>query len=442
MIFIYFLFGFSNRINGQSLSVAVFKVDASPPIGSPLPYATTRSITDSLSARGIIILSDQKPVVLCAVDWIAIGNEGLDAWKERLSKAANTSPDRVSVHVLHQHDAPWCDFTFQHILEEYGMKGVVFDETFLRLTIENVGIAVERAVKNAEPVTHLGFGESRVERVASNRRILGNDGKVAIVRYSSSTDSAAIAAPEGVIDPWLKCVSFWNKEKPVAVLTYYATHPQSHYGTGDVSCDFIGIGRNNFEKKIGIASIHFNGAGGNIAAGKYNDGSPAMRPVLAKRIEESMEKAFQNTERIPITGKNLVWKSKWITLPLAHDLIEDELRATLKDMKTYDGATELAATKLAWLIQVGRGRKVQVTSLRLGNTWLLNIPGEAFVEYQLAAKALRPNDHVCTAAYEEYGPVYIGTKIAYAQGGFETGYSFVAPEVEEVLIKAIQEVLQ
>jgi hypothetical protein len=85
---------------------------------------------------------------------------------------------------------------------------------------------------------------------------------------------------------------------------------------------------------------------------------------------------------------------------------------------------------------------VQVSSLRLGNTWLLNIPGEAFVEYQLAAKALRPMDHVCTAAYEEYGPVYIGTKIAYSQGGYEVTDSFVAPEVEGVLMNAIKAVLK
>ncbi|HEU4607390.1 MAG TPA: hypothetical protein VFS31_04720, partial [Chitinophagaceae bacterium] len=95
----------------QPLKVGAFKVDASPPIGSPVAYATTRSITDSLSARGIVILSDQKPIVLCAVDWIGIANEGLEVWKERLAKAAGTTTDRVSVHSLHQHDAPRCDFT-------------------------------------------------------------------------------------------------------------------------------------------------------------------------------------------------------------------------------------------------------------------------------------------------------------------------------------------
>ena len=128
---------------------------------------------------------------------------------------------------------------------------------------------------------------------------------MAIVRFSSSTDSLAIAAPEGLIDPWLKCVSFWNKEKAIAVLTYYATHPQSYYGTGDVTCDFVGIGRNAFEKVIGVPYIHFDGAGGNIAAGKYNDGSPEMWPVLADRMESGIKKAWEATKKIPVSGKDL-----------------------------------------------------------------------------------------------------------------------------------------
>ena len=90
-------------------------------------------------------------------------------------------------------------------------------------------------------MTHLGFGQGKVEKVASNRRILGADGKVEIVRFSRTKDPKAIAAPEGVIDPWLKSVSFWNGDRAVAVLTYYATHPQSHYGKGDVTCEFVGL---------------------------------------------------------------------------------------------------------------------------------------------------------------------------------------------------------
>jgi hypothetical protein len=70
----------------------------------------------------------------------------------------------------------------------------------------------------------------------------------------------------------------------------------------------------------------------------------------------------------------------------------------------------------------------------LGNGRIVFMPGELFVEYQLAAQAMRPHSFVAMAAYGEYGPEYIGTKIAYSQGGYETSnVSHTAPEVEDVL---------
>jgi hypothetical protein len=48
------------------------------------------------------------------------------------------------------------------------------------------------------------------------------------------------------------------------------------------------------------------------------------------------------------------------------------------------------------------------------------------------------------AAYGDYGTGYIGTKIAYVQGDYETrlGVSHVAREVEEVLMDAIGRLLE
>jgi hypothetical protein len=48
------------------------------------------------------------------------------------------------------------------------------------------------------------------------------------------------------------------------------------------------------------------------------------------------------------------------------------------------------------------------------------MPGELFVEYQLAAQKMRPDLFVAMAAYGDYAPGYIGTAIAYAEGGYET----------------------
>jgi hypothetical protein len=71
------------------------------------------------------------------------------------------------------------------------------------------------------------------------------------------------------------------------------------------------------------------------------------------------------------------------------------------------------------------------------------MPGELFVEYQLAAQKMRPDSFVCMAAYGDYGAGYIGTSIAYTQGGYETGpVSRVSPRVEPILMNAMQKLLK
>jgi hypothetical protein len=428
----------------EPLRVAVFAADVTPPIGSPVAYAPTRSIVDPLSAKGVVLQGSGKPIVLCAVDWIGIGNGGHDAWREQLARTAGTTVDRVAVHTLHQHDAPDCDFTATELLAANGANGRRYDETFAHEALNRTALAVAAALANAQPVTHIGIGVANVEKVASNRRILGPDGKVAIVRYSSCRNPEAIAAPEGTIDPKVRLVSFWNEDRPLAVLSYYACHPQSYYGKGDVSCDFVGLARNAREEATHIPHVHFDGAGGNVAAGKYNDGSPEMRPVLADRLADGMKRAWEQTEKSPIAADGVSWAVERVSLPVARHLSAEALRAIVADASAEPVARTSAARKLAFVSRVAAGEQADVACLQLGTIHLLHLPGELFVEYQLAAQALLPNEHVCVAAYGDYAPGYIGTAIAYSQGGYETGpeASNVAPEVEGVLTNAIQKVLK
>ena len=55
---------------------------------------------------------------------------------------------------------------------------------------------------------------------------------------------------------------------------------------------------------------------------------------------------------------------------------------------------------------------------------------------------MHPDQFVALAAYGDYGPGYIGTAIAYTQGGYETGIvSRVSPAVEKVLLTAMRALL-
>lgn len=96
----------------RKLEVATFEFDVTPPLGTPLcdgAVEKAQQIVDPLTCRGIILSSDERPIVLCAIDWLGISGKGHEAWRRTLADAAGTSLDRVAVHCLHQHDAPGFD---------------------------------------------------------------------------------------------------------------------------------------------------------------------------------------------------------------------------------------------------------------------------------------------------------------------------------------------
>jgi len=427
------------------LRVATFDMDVTPPVGAPMAYDPVETKWDlGLRGRGIVLMGAGDPIVLCAMDWIGIANGAYDAFQQALAEAANTTPERVAVHSVHQHDAPRSDFTTERVLEEAGLEPNIFGGDFQRDVIERLAQRVAASLESAQPVTHIGIGKANVEQVASNRRILGEDGKVRAVRFTACRDPKLRAEPEGTIDPELSMVSFWNGDNPVAVLTYYATHPQSYYRTGAPNPDFPGVARFLRELEVPQAlHVHFTGAAGNIGAGKYNDGSKENRGILARRMLDAMRRAWDNTERQPIQPGDVHWRITKTALPLAPHLKVEELEAMLEN-KPEEANLMRVARNLAWARRCEAGHGIDVSCLEIGPAQLVHMPGELFVEYQLAAKQMRPDKLVAMAAYGDYAPGYICTTVAYDQGGYEASEnaSRVAPEVEPVLMAAIQEVLK
>lgn len=433
--------------NEASLKVATFQTDVTPPLGSPLCNGNVKPVMEivtPLTARGVVLLGAGKPIVLCAFDWVGIANESHDRFRDALAEATGTTTRRVTLHTLHQHDAPGSDFATERFLSGHGLERRYSNADFDAEVMERIAKSAKAALRSAQPVTHLGLGAGKVERVASNRRILGPDGRVAIQRQSSGgRNPAAREAPEGTIDPLVRMVTFWNDHDPVAVLTYYATHPQSYYGQGSVNWDFVGMARETREKALpGVPHLHFNGAGGNVAAGKYNDGSKENRPRLARRLAEGMKLAWKSQKKEPLTASDVDWKVVPVAIPVRDTLNEEQLLATVTDTQRKELERIFAARALTFLRRTDGGHQIPLSCLHLGTARILHMPGELFVEYQIAAQRMRPNDFVAMAAYGDYGPGYIGTRVAYTQGGYETGYvSRVAPQVEEILTDGIEKLL-
>lgn len=443
------LFGLSSvrgeDVKSTGLRLATFDIDATPPVGSMMAYDRVKRIEElGLRCRGVILLGASEPIVLCAVDWIGIGNEGYDRFRDRLAKAAGTTRERVAVHTLHQHDAPRCDFSAERLLHDIGATDLGPHEgSFARELLNRIDVAVPQALLTATEITHVGFGTAEVNEVASNRRILDEDGKVRATRYTTCRDPLLRAEPVGVIDPQLSSLSFWNKDQPLAVLSYYACHPQSYYRTGVPSPDFPGIARFIRGQDVpDVLHVHFNGAGGNIGAGKYNDGSKENRVILANRVADGMKRAYDGAEKFAVTADDIDWFIAPVALPPGEHLDANQLRENLIDWnpKDYFGSPD----ELAWLLRCENGLKIDLTCLKIGDVRILHMPGELFVEYQLAAKSMRPDLKVAMAAYGDYGPGYIGTEVGYSQGGYETSQraSNVDKSCEQVLIAGIRNLLE
>jgi len=428
------------------LRLAHFSADVTIPLGHRcmgiLPVKA-KKIVDPLEARGIVLLGTGRPIVLVAVDWCEIRNDAYDFWRDQLAKAAGTDRQRVLVASLHQHDAPVVDLGAQRLLTAVGLRGELDDVAFHTAAVARVAEALRNSLSTAEPVTQLGTGQGRVEQVASNRRVVMPDGRVTFDRGSASGGVAALRdAPAGLIDPWLKTISFWNGEKPIAAISGYATHPMSYYGRGGVSADFIGMARRRRQKETpGVFQIYVTGCSGDVTAGKYNDGSAANRTVLADRIYRAMRTAWKATDHQPIGQVTLR------TVPLDLEYREGPrytavaLRKTLEDPRAPVRDRILAAMALASRQRVAEHRAIDLSCLDFGSTELVLLPGEAFVGYQLMAQRIRSDAFVLAVGYGECWPGYIPTRAAF-DDRFDSPWRWVAPGAQARLRAALWQVLR
>lgn len=438
--------------DGGRFHLATFSADVTPPLGHMLftgHWKRAEGVDSPLEARGFVLLppaeSGEKPVVCCAVDWSEIRNEAYDRWRDALAASADTVRERVFVSAIHQHDTPLADLEAQRILEAAGSPHQVIDLTFHEAAVTRVAEALRESLAKAEPVTHLGRGRGRVEEVASNRRYLLSDRTVRHNRMSSCKDLSARRAPEGDIDPFVSALSFWNGDRALAVLSVYAIHPMSYYGTAQIGSDFPGLARAARQAATPETfQIYASGCSGNVTAGKYNDGAPENRDLLARRLEKGMAAALAATERSPL--ETMEFRLERVRLEpretkgFTEADLKDEL-ATTEDARSHG----MAAIGLSWRKRADDpDHRIDFPALRFngGEANLLLLPGEIYVEYQLAAQEAAGDGFVVALGYGESAAGYLPIERAWAENDSNLrDWCWIAPGMEERTMAAIWKLL-
>ena len=419
------------------LKVASFNCEITPPLGEPLIWATKRvKVEQPLQAKGIVLADGTNRYAICALDWCLVANETQASFRRAIAAGISTSPERVAVQSLHQHAAPYADEGAHRLLDTLNPPVSHLSSNYLDSVRRSLGEAAANAASRLEPFDQLGFGQAKVERIASERRLHDEHGHI-LTRYSSGAKNPKMAAaPEGHIDPFLKTITFARGEKPLVRLHYYATHPQTFCCDGRASCDFVGLAREAVEREERVPEIYFTGCAGNVTAGKYSDGSAEAMAALAERLKAGMEQSIKNTRFGAAT--ELVWRTCTVRMPPRGGLetLASQSRAWMADPKAPDShRIYMGAMRLSFFERLQQ--PVEVSSLQLGSVHILHLPGEPMIDYQFYAQGLKPSDFVAVAGYGDCGTAYICTDLAVAEGGYEPEATNVGKGSEARLKEAI-----
>jgi hypothetical protein len=426
--------------DAAALKIATFDVDVTPPMGHPCCggwITPVKSVDDPLHAMGLVITGAGDPIVLCAVDWTGILNQAHVRWRTALAQAVGTTAERVAVQCVHQHDAPFVCLDAKQLCEGHpGLENALVDLGYFEQVVERVADAARKSLQNLRPLTHVATSQAKVERVAGNRRFVDEQGKLYDWRGSSSKNPVHKELPEGLIDPFLKTVAFYDGNERIAVCHYYACHPMSHYGQGAVSSEFVGLARRRIQTEIGQGlHLYFTGCSGNIAAGKYNDGTPQARLDMTDRMAAAMKQSLDGLVTQPVS--NVSWQTVEIVPQPRTSWTENGLQALIADSSAALALRIRPAMMLAWMQRCQQQIPIVLSALHLGDVSLLHLPAESFVQYQLRAQAAAPQRFIATAAYGDGGPWYIPTAADYPHGGYEVSVAFSEPGIDDLLTQGV-----
>ena len=98
---------------------------------------------------------------------------------------------------------------------------------------------------------------------------------------------------------------------------------------------------------------------------------------------------------------------------------------------------------LSWRKRVDAGRPIQIPVIDFGSSQIVLLPGESYVEFQLAAQQMRPDSFVCVAGYGDGATGYVPTEkhIAERDSNLDD-WCWVAPGSENRLLQALRSVLK
>lgn len=413
-------------------NVGVARVDITPEFPIRLGgFAGRRmesaGVRQHLFAKALAISEgDAPPVVIVAIDCMAISDELVQQVARRVQEQVDVPVERFSLTATHSHTAPMlsgvCPTLFTVPIPPDHQAHI--DDYTSRL-VEQCAQAAVSAVKNRQSA-RLDWAIGRVG-FSKNRR-----------------------TPGGPVDHDMPCLLVRDHDSTVrAVYVNYACHCVT-LSDNLVSGDWAGYAQEHIERLFpGAVALVTPGCGAdsNPSSGVTGD-KAEIASAQGLQIAEEARRLSQGPLR-PVAGPLAVQYQR-IDLPFDRlpTRAEWEERAKRTDAVGYHAQVQLAkldrgeslATRISYPIQ----------SFAFGDSLaMVFLPGEVVVDYALRLKRELDGARLWTNAYSNGVPCYIPSDRVWKEGGYEGGDAMVyfdrptrfAPGLENPIVNVVKQQL-
>ena len=384
-----------------------------PPVGTSLAgYFHDRVSTgvhDDLLAKALVLDNGRKKVAIVVCDLLWIQGEQVRRVRELALKAAGIPPENIMVSCTHTHTGP-----------ETRVKRpmVPINEAYIERLPQLIADSIIRAEANLQPAV-LRLGEEYEDRISFNRRFLMKDGSVAFNPGKMNPD---IIGPVGPTDPQLNVLRVDHEDgSPMAIIANFSMHPDVMTGC-EISADFPGessrIVSSLYESKPMV--MYMQGACGNLnqldVSNSVNQNGPKEVTRLSRVLAGKTLAASELSQ--PMGCEDLGSISR--KLPIKYHPLTEELKAKAKAAGGRGDFEKAQAELIASYELDGKSAAVEVQAIRIGDTAVVGIPGEYFVEYGLSIKEWSPFDQTFISELANAAFGYIPTLDAFYPGTYET----------------------
>jgi hypothetical protein len=433
-------------------------------------FRPAQSVADPLYAKAVVLEAGGRRICIVALDVTII----TAPWTEKIragAKKFGLDHDAVMVHAIQTHSAP----SVGHFMldEDFPDVGPEFEwlrggeTSFYEFASDRAVEAIRLASEAMQPVS-VAVGSAVKDGLAFNRRGVTRDGSVVMPWLYSSTQQPLgptnIRYLEGPTDPEVGVMCFRNDDAEiVAMLLHYTCHPVNVFSQAPnlvVSADWPGAWATSLRSEYGFdcMPVVLNGCCGNI--NPWPALEPDFVPDHRRMGRELAEMASRVINRLTFQDIGVAdFKIRTLPLPLrqvapqalqeAERVLADHplpKRAGKKGMGVDWDWLKAALTMSVHLMRKRHPElPYEIQVLRVGDTALVGLPGEPFVEGQLRIKIGSPTYPTyvahCTSQYVGYLPI----KEAFARGGHEVDTSYwskLTPDALDMVVESAVSLLK